>query len=245
MEHRRFGWRPSTGAHHLARSLPEIRCPSLPTEISSSDRWRRKRTCWSGSRRTERGRERITTVPVLDKYGVSPDGEWVSILSPATGQDAVTAATLAVPIRGGAPVKICPPGCQAGWSSDGKFFYVWIRASAMSLGKDPRDSRAGRQITAGSAHFWNRCGCRRGWTTRRPGDRAWSVVAGARPVDIRVHQNGPAAQSVSDTAPLTECQRSLREARRLVPFLFGVALVLSPQKHHHGGHGGNDTEDTE
>ena len=29
VEHRRSGWRPSTGAHHLARSLePEIRCPS-------------------------------------------------------------------------------------------------------------------------------------------------------------------------------------------------------------------------
>ena len=81
------------------------------------------------------GRERITTVPVLDKYGVSPDGEWVSILSPATGQDALTAATLAVPIRGGAPMKICAPGCEAGWSSDGKFLYVWIRASAMSSGK--------------------------------------------------------------------------------------------------------------
>ena len=81
------------------------------------------------------GRERITTVPVLDKYGVSPDGEWVSILSPATGQDVVTAATLAVPIRGGAPMKICAPGCQAGWSSDGKFFYVWNRVSLMSSGK--------------------------------------------------------------------------------------------------------------
>ena len=61
------------------------------------------------------GRERITTVPVLDKYGVSPDGEWVSHLSPETGQDAVTAATLAVPIRGGAPRKSVPRAArQAG-----------------------------------------------------------------------------------------------------------------------------------
>ena len=71
------------------------------------------------------GRERMTTAPVLDKFGVSPDGEWVIVFSPGAGVDAVS-ATLAVPIHGGAPRKICcaVPPCLAGWSSDGKFFYV-------------------------------------------------------------------------------------------------------------------------
>ena len=31
------------------------------------------------------GRERVTTVPVLDKFGVSPDGEWVIVFSPGAG----------------------------------------------------------------------------------------------------------------------------------------------------------------
>jgi eukaryotic-like serine/threonine-protein kinase len=78
------------------------------------------------------GPERITTAPVLDKYGVSPDGEWVLIGSPGAGVDAVP-ATVAVPIRGsGPPRKICAPACQAGWSSDGKFFYVSLDPSAMT-----------------------------------------------------------------------------------------------------------------
>jgi hypothetical protein len=43
------------------------------------------------------------------------------------------AGTLAVPIRGsGAPRKICAPACQAGWSSDGKFFYVSLDPSAVT-----------------------------------------------------------------------------------------------------------------
>ena len=78
------------------------------------------------------GPERITTAPVLNKYGVSPDGEWVLIGSPGAGVDAVP-ATLAVPIRGsGPPRKICAPACQAGWSSDGKFFYVSLDPSAVT-----------------------------------------------------------------------------------------------------------------
>jgi serine/threonine protein kinase len=72
-----------------------------------------------------RERERITTAPVLEKFGVSPNGEWVIVLSPGAGEDAVN-AWLAVPIHGGAPKKICvpPPACSSGWSPDGKFFYV-------------------------------------------------------------------------------------------------------------------------
>jgi Tol biopolymer transport system component len=81
------------------------------------------------------GRERIATAPLLDKFGVSPDGKWVIVLSPGAGVDAVS-AVLAVPIHGGAPRKICTPPCLAAWSSDGRFFYVSLdRNSATSTGK--------------------------------------------------------------------------------------------------------------
>jgi len=76
------------------------------------------------------GRERITTAPVLDKNSASPDGEWVLVSSPGAGVDAVP-VTSAVPIHGGGSSKrICAPTCQAGWSSDGKFFYVSMDLSA-------------------------------------------------------------------------------------------------------------------
>jgi serine/threonine protein kinase/Tol biopolymer transport system component len=81
------------------------------------------------------GREPITTAPILDKYGVSPDGEWVIAYSPGAAVDAAN-AVVAVPIHGGAPRKICAPPCQAGWSSDGKVFYVsmGLGATATSPG---------------------------------------------------------------------------------------------------------------
>ena len=75
------------------------------------------------------------TTPILEKFGVSPDGEWVTVFSPGSVENDLP-ATIAVPTHGGAPKKICPPGCQAWWSSDGKFFYVSLdRASATSPGK--------------------------------------------------------------------------------------------------------------
>jgi Tol biopolymer transport system component len=69
------------------------------------------------------GREPIASPPVLDKFGVSPDGQWAIVFSPGAGQE--PAATLAVPTHGGAPRRICRQGgCFATWSSDGRFFYV-------------------------------------------------------------------------------------------------------------------------
>jgi hypothetical protein len=70
------------------------------------------------------GRERISGAPVLDKFGVSPDGEWAIVYSPVTGNATLT-GTIAVPIHGGTPRKICGIGdCRATWSSDGRFFFV-------------------------------------------------------------------------------------------------------------------------
>jgi Tol biopolymer transport system component len=74
------------------------------------------------------GRERVTTAPILDKFGASPDGEWVIAYSPGYGEDGMT-GTLAIPVRGGAPRTICAR-CAAEWSPDGKFFYVGSLAAS-------------------------------------------------------------------------------------------------------------------
>ena len=68
------------------------------------------------------GFQRVPTVSVLDKRDVSPDGEWVIIQAPPTG-DRPVVEVLAVPMRGGVPRRVCDT-CTAGWSQDGKFFYV-------------------------------------------------------------------------------------------------------------------------
>jgi serine/threonine protein kinase len=76
------------------------------------------------------GRERIAAASVLEKGGVSPDGEWVVVFSPGAGENAQP-VTLAVPTHGGAPRKICVSGCPSGWSSDGRFFYVSIDGATL------------------------------------------------------------------------------------------------------------------
>src|ERR1700730_18305174 len=91
------------------------------------------------------GKERITTAPVLEEFGVSPDGKWAIVFSPGAGENAAP-AVLAVPVYGGAPRKLCFPDCWASWSSDGTFFYVESLANASTNYQG--NSRAEGQILA-------------------------------------------------------------------------------------------------
>ena len=77
------------------------------------------------------GRERITAAPIVDKYGVSPDGKWAVVVSPES--DKAEYSTFVVPISGGAPQKICTAVCVAFWSSDGRFFYDQPSSSGKTL----------------------------------------------------------------------------------------------------------------
>jgi Tol biopolymer transport system component len=86
-------------------------------------------------------RQRIVDTPILNKFGVSPDGEWVTAFAPVAGEDGssktMPAQTVAVPVHGGVAQKICGANCISKWSSDGSVFYVVIdgSTSATSPGK--------------------------------------------------------------------------------------------------------------
>jgi dipeptidyl aminopeptidase/acylaminoacyl peptidase len=69
------------------------------------------------------GRERITSMPVINKFGMSPDGEWAIAFRPGVGENLAT--TFAVPTHGGPPRILCAGPCKAVWSADGRFLYVW------------------------------------------------------------------------------------------------------------------------
>jgi hypothetical protein len=73
------------------------------------------------------GRTQITTAPVMDKFGVSPDGDWVLAWSPGSGEKAAP-GTFAITTHGGASTRICD-GCWATWSADGRFFYATLTIS--------------------------------------------------------------------------------------------------------------------
>ena len=102
------------------------------------------------------GREPVTSAPILEKFGLSPDGEWVTAL---TGPGEIRL----VPLNGGASRKLCPTPCRAVWSSDGRFLYVEIDrgTSAASPGKTlaipvTRASISGRSSMAADSSRTNR-----------------------------------------------------------------------------------------
>src|SRR5262249_12867272 len=72
-----------------------------------------------------RRRGRVSDIsPIYDRGGTSPDGEWAILFSPAAS--GVPGGTVAVPVHGGRPVRICSGLCWAWWSADGRFFYVFV-----------------------------------------------------------------------------------------------------------------------
>jgi Tol biopolymer transport system component len=78
------------------------------------------------------GRERLVSPAVMDKGDVSPQGDWVIVHSPGSGEHA-QAATFAVPTHGGSPHLVCVPVfCEARWSPDGRFFYVPVNPDPAS-----------------------------------------------------------------------------------------------------------------
>ena len=80
----------------------------------------------------------MTTTPILDKFGVSPDGEWALAEAAGAGEDA-TLRMIAVPLHGGAPRRICRD-CKAVWSLDGKFLYASIRGRTLAIPVPPGKS---------------------------------------------------------------------------------------------------------
>ena len=105
-ENRRFGWRPSTGAQpprQIARAGDQVSFGADGHLVFRS--LEEKTNLLVRIKKDGTGRERITTAPILDKYGVSPDGEWVIVLSPGAGVD-VGNARRAHPTAA-PPRKIC------------------------------------------------------------------------------------------------------------------------------------------
>jgi Tol biopolymer transport system component len=77
-------------------------------------------------RKNGSGRERISDLsPIHNRGGISPDGEWAVLYSPA----AVTTAppgTVAVSVHGERAKRICSGLCWAWWSDDGRYFFVSV-----------------------------------------------------------------------------------------------------------------------
>ena len=146
---------------------------------------------------------RSTSPPVFDKFGVSPDGQWVIVFSSGAGQ--APAATLAVPTHGGAPRRICRQGaCFATWSSDGRFFYVLNSADEFARAATLAQTRRSRFRCRPES----RCPIS---SRRHRSDGAQVAVPGARIIDHDGISPGPDPSTYVFTK--TDLQRNLFESR--------------------------------
>ena len=98
------------------------------------------------------GRERITTAPILEKFGVSPDGGWVIVLSPGSGENLIRSSRSTHSRRGS------QENLRRGLLV-GVVFRRKILFCRDLRGKDACDSCTSRKIVAGFSRFRNQLGC--------------------------------------------------------------------------------------
>jgi serine/threonine protein kinase len=81
------------------------------------------------------GLRKPTEQPVVNLVSVSPDGQWVVVLLPGASDAAPTAAAL--PLRGGAPIRILSGRLREGhvsWSADERMLFIWVATSSLTAG---------------------------------------------------------------------------------------------------------------
>jgi eukaryotic-like serine/threonine-protein kinase len=69
------------------------------------------------------GRRKITPDPVFDVFSASPNGRWI-VASTKRADAEHPYASVAYPVDGGSPVRLCNSYCVGRWDIAGKFFYV-------------------------------------------------------------------------------------------------------------------------
>jgi serine/threonine protein kinase len=112
-------------------------------------------------------RERVTSDPIVELRGVSPDGRWLVVLS-ARGDN--LSRTVAMPVDGGTPRVVCNESCRTAWSMDGRRFFMW---KGFFPGKRPlvvAPVPAGQTLPEFPADD-------------RPGFEAWATLPGAEAIE--------------------------------------------------------------
>ena len=80
-------------------------------------------------------RAKVVPYPIEELQGVSPGRRWVTAVV-SSGQQGDLPSVVAIPLDGGAPLRICANYCFPRWSTDGKYLFVPVEmASQASPGR--------------------------------------------------------------------------------------------------------------
>jgi Tol biopolymer transport system component len=78
------------------------------------------------------GREKVLPDSVLGLLGISPDGQWMTVLL-ADSKDGGFRGTVAYPLDGGVPVTLCRGNCSVAWQASGKFLNFGFAQNTTAL----------------------------------------------------------------------------------------------------------------
>lgn len=81
------------------------------------------------TRRDRSGRQKVIEQPIITIFSHSPDGRWVIALAQNPDGD-TSATTLAIPVSGGSPMRVCAGFCLTQWSPDAKFLQIAFDAAS-------------------------------------------------------------------------------------------------------------------
>lgn len=78
------------------------------------------------------GRSKVLPYPIIEVQGISPGRKWLMAIASYPEGNSIIPRTVAIPLDGGAPRRICASYCLPVWSSSGRFLFVPVEASSQT-----------------------------------------------------------------------------------------------------------------
>ena len=75
---------------------------------------------------------RVLPYPIIEVQGISPARKWLMAIAPYPEGNRSVPRTVAIPLDGGAPRRICADYCLPVWSLSGRFLFVPVEASSQT-----------------------------------------------------------------------------------------------------------------
>jgi DNA-binding winged helix-turn-helix (wHTH) protein/Tol biopolymer transport system component len=78
------------------------------------------------------GRSKVLPYPIIEVQGISPGRKWLMAIASYPEGNSIIPMTVAIPLDGGSPRRICASYCVPVWSSSGRFLFVPVEASSQT-----------------------------------------------------------------------------------------------------------------
>ena len=78
------------------------------------------------------GRSKVVPYPIIEIQGISPGRKWLMAMVAYPEGKSLVPMSMAIPLDGGPPRRMCASYCWPKWSSSGKFLFIPVEASSQT-----------------------------------------------------------------------------------------------------------------